>query len=360
MSFARWHWQRRRREHLEAGRRRLGRLRRRRREFPLASLIPLLSPMQVAASNPRALLGHTLWKQRTALHAAARAGATEALCAVLDVAAHTARAQLNAFMNAPDYGGDTALALACKHGCVGCSGQQAGQHTDDCCVGPGTSRRDIRSTEICATPSCIPGLLSLSALSPPSSLLSYNNSYDDTARELLEAGASPLPANSQGVTALHFAAARGHAPCMRLLLSTTVRLAGEQGCLPHGSTAAVGGVWHSLWLVLRCCCATLAAPCRRTHTHPCSAPPPHHPPPADGTRCPAAQAPVPDIVDMERWDTQLVVLRAPTRCPCGCSGQGWTGLGTAGGGALVVPKRCLLRTGLLREARLPAACPLAP
>lgn len=44
-------------------------------------------------------------------------------------------------------------------------------------------------------------------------------------RELLQAGASPLPANSQGVTPLHYAAARGHTGVLRLLLTAPVRQA---------------------------------------------------------------------------------------------------------------------------------------
>ena len=43
---------------------------------------------------------------------------------------------------------------------------------------------------------------------------------------LLEDGASPLPANAQGVTALHYAAVRGQAACVSLLLEAPVRLAG--------------------------------------------------------------------------------------------------------------------------------------
>lgn len=50
--------------------------------------------------------------------------------------------------------------------------------------------------------------------------------HADCVRELLEAGASPLPANMQGATALHYAAARGQAACIRLLLSAPVRLPG--------------------------------------------------------------------------------------------------------------------------------------
>lgn len=49
--------------------------------------------------------------------------------------------------------------------------------------------------------------------------------HADCVRELLEAGASPLPANSHGVTPLHYAAARGHAAVVRLLLTAPVRLA---------------------------------------------------------------------------------------------------------------------------------------
>lgn len=55
-------------------------------------------------------------------------------------------------------------------------------------------------------------------------------SYADCARELLEAGASPLPANAQGVSPLHYAAARGHSACMHLLLTATVQLPGGDGC----------------------------------------------------------------------------------------------------------------------------------
>lgn len=70
--------------------------------------------MQIAAGNPLALLRPSLWKQRTALHCAARAGATEALCAVLDVASR--QPSFRSFLDMPDGAGDTALALACKHG----------------------------------------------------------------------------------------------------------------------------------------------------------------------------------------------------------------------------------------------------
>ncbi|KAL4436853.1 hypothetical protein ABPG75_003992 [Micractinium tetrahymenae] len=141
---------------------------------------------EIASAQPNALLRQSMWKQRSCLHIAARAGALEALCAVLDVAAHRQPASLTAFLNAPDYAGDTALALACRNG------------------------------------------------------------YADCTRELLEAGASPVPANAQGVSALHYAAARGHSACVHLLLTTTVQL-------------------------------------------------------PDGSRCPAAQAPVPDVVDLERY-----------------------------------------------------------
>lgn len=61
------------------------------------------------------------WKCRTALHCAARAGSAEALAAVIEVAAHSAGTRtggesLPGFLNAPDAEGNTALALACKHG----------------------------------------------------------------------------------------------------------------------------------------------------------------------------------------------------------------------------------------------------
>ena len=60
----------------------------------------------------------------------------------------------------------------------------------------------------------------------PALLLRLPCSHADCVRELLEAGASPLPANTQGATALHYAAARGQAACARLLLSAPVRLPG--------------------------------------------------------------------------------------------------------------------------------------
>lgn len=135
---------------------------------------PRLAPVQIVSSRggQEALLRHSFWKARTALHCAARAGCAEALAAVIEVAAHrtttAAGESLSGFLNAPDHAGDTALALACKHG------------------------------------------------------------HADCLRELLEAGALPLPANAQGTTPLHYAALRGHAACLRLLLSSYVRLPGAR------------------------------------------------------------------------------------------------------------------------------------
>lgn len=72
--------------------------------------------MQIASAHPTALLHQSLWKQRSCLHIAARAGALEALCAVLDVASRRQTGSLVELLNAPDYAGDTALALACRSG----------------------------------------------------------------------------------------------------------------------------------------------------------------------------------------------------------------------------------------------------
>lgn len=66
------------------------------------------------------------------------------------------------------------------------------------------------------------------ATPPPPTFPPACFSHADCVRELLEAAATPLPANCQGVTALHYAAARGHAAIIRLLLTTPVRLPG--GC----------------------------------------------------------------------------------------------------------------------------------
>jgi len=146
-------------------------------------------------------------------------------------------------------------------------------------------------------------------------------SFADCVRELLEAGASPLPANSQGATALHYAAARGFVDCMHLLLTTTVRLAGARCAVPKrgGWLGQLGGVSPNKGV---CCC--MLAGCHRLlitwwrcrPLRPASAtcagpllidaPQTALPLPlagalADGSRCPAAQAPVPDVVDMERY-----------------------------------------------------------
>lgn len=77
---------------------------------------PTPTPAQIAAAHPTALLRQSVWKQRSCLHIAARAGSLEALCAVLDVAAHRETGSLAELLNAPDYAGDTALALACRNG----------------------------------------------------------------------------------------------------------------------------------------------------------------------------------------------------------------------------------------------------
>lgn len=68
---------------------------------------------------------------------------------------------------------------------------------------------DVRNGTICCTAS-----------------RSLPRSFADCARELLEAGASPLPANTQGISALHYAAARGHSACIHLLLTAPVQLPG--------------------------------------------------------------------------------------------------------------------------------------
>ena len=169
--------------------------------------------LQVASGNPSAVLRPSLWKQRTAAHLAARAGAAAALAVVLDVAGHAAGGLPTDFLNAPDHAGDTALALAAKHGCGGVGGVV----------------KVMPSAAFDASVAC-------PAAPPapkPTSCLPSPCSHADCVRELLEAGASPLPANTQGATALHYAAARGQAACIRLLLTAPVRLPGvyrKGGC----------------------------------------------------------------------------------------------------------------------------------
>lgn len=80
----------------------------------------------MASGSPQAVLRASLFKQRTSAHVAARAGAAAALAIVIDVAAHAVGAAPLDFLNAPDHNGDTALALAAKHGCVGGGGSGFG------------------------------------------------------------------------------------------------------------------------------------------------------------------------------------------------------------------------------------------
>lgn len=80
---------------------------------------PAAAPQIVSSRGGQdALLRSSFWKSRTSLHCAARHGCAEALAAVIEVASHRpdAAEPLTAFLNAPDQHGDTALALACKHG----------------------------------------------------------------------------------------------------------------------------------------------------------------------------------------------------------------------------------------------------
>lgn len=75
--------------------------------------------VQVASADPRAVLRASPWKGRTAAHLAARAGSAAALAVVLDLAAHAlgGAPQLHPWLQQPDnVDGDTALALAAKHG----------------------------------------------------------------------------------------------------------------------------------------------------------------------------------------------------------------------------------------------------
>jgi ankyrin repeat protein len=183
----------------------------------------------------------SFFKARTALHYAARAGCAEALAAVIEVASHHQGTGLVHFLNLPDYHGDTALALACKHGCVcytwtyannrlcalgqpawlACTLQQP-PHVLFFCK---TAARNVHS--LLAFGRASNALCSASTLAPCCARLPPPCRHPSCLRELLEAGASPLPANSHGFTALHHAAVRGHAACMRLILSSHIRLSGE-------------------------------------------------------------------------------------------------------------------------------------
>lgn len=212
--------------------------------------------LQVASGNPSAVLRPSLWKQRTAAHLAARAGAAAALAVVLDVAGHAAGGLPTDFLNAPDHAGDTALALAAKHGCEGVGGVVKVMPSAACVASHslpcGTSR------------------------SKPTSYLHFLCSHADCVRELLEAGASPLPANTQGATALHYAAARGQAACIRLLLTAPVRLPGvyrKGGCRrSFGDTDAFLDIPNrALHHVLSTHCSSAKAVARADPTPSCSA-----------------------------------------------------------------------------------------
>lgn len=189
---------------------------------------PACLPPQVASGNPSAVLRPSIWKQRTAAHLAARAGSAAALAVVLDVAGHAAGGLPTHFLNAPDHAGDTALALAAKHGCVGGWEEALKWRPAGCfiCCCMATGRAPAPAYRALPfAPSRLP------TLQPSRSI---HCRHADCVRELLEAGASPLPANMQGATALHYAAARGQAACIRLLLSAPVRLPGAPAGLPAG------------------------------------------------------------------------------------------------------------------------------
>jgi ankyrin repeat protein len=203
----------------------------------------------VASADTGALLKPSFWKQRTSLHAAASRGAVSALAFVLTAASqHTAAAAaasasgdgrtLSEFVNAPDSAGDTALALASKNGCARLccfrfTGTRGGGGACRC-------RQHLGGVAAWLVLIC---LLCPLPHHPPACR------HGECVILLLEDGASPLPANSQGVTALHYAAVRGQAACVSLLLEAPVRLA---GALPLSCTA----------LRWRSCCTAQASLCR--------------------------------------------------------------------------------------------------
>ena len=80
-------------------------------------LCRLRLPPQIVEACPRAVLYKTLFKRRTALHLSAEAGSAECLLKVLWAAERVlGGASFQAYIDELDGRGNTALALACKHG----------------------------------------------------------------------------------------------------------------------------------------------------------------------------------------------------------------------------------------------------
>ncbi len=123
------------------------------------------------------MLYKTLWKRKTPLMVAAETGSVLAVSTCLWASEQALGPRYQSYLNDAASSGNTALMLACKRGHAG------------------------------------------------------------AVRVLLEEGASPLPANRRGQTAVHLAAVRSHVVCLELVLEAPVRALG--GGTPLAAMAVI-------------------------------------------------------------------------------------------------------------------------